>query len=216
MKKSPATRFILFLWVPLFVQCGYQLKRNEVSVEALVKRSDIQEVKLFIPIPDNRTLRGGVEVYLARYLRENLALVDSINIVSSEKDADLLLLGTIYKMDLKSVGGGIRGSQDSEAAGGLSRGQRMASDFELTLGASFSMVQKLGSQKGLPKRTLWNQNYEKGITFPASRRYTQLGDSLDGASSSAPHINSSRERLFSEVLADQLSKSVIDQVLSDF
>ncbi len=218
MVSSNLKKIILLGLLCIFAySCGYQIKKNDGALESLsggvVKN---QQSRLFVPIPDNLSSRSGVEVLLAKSLRENLSQIGGVVIVDNENDADFMLLGTVLKNRILNIGGPYIGSAGSQAQGGLAQGQKVASTFEITIEFSVKMIQL--PQPGVLdfRRELWTRQYAKSINYAASPRFDKSGDSVTAGSSSAPFINASREKLYSEVLSEQISKMVIDQVLADF
>lgn len=207
----------LLLFGALFYGCSYQIKKNEVRLDALFQNQGQTSARLFVPIPDNLTLRTGPELFLAKALRENLSQVNGIQVVDSESQADFILLGTVVANDLRSRKDAVYlGDASTAAAGGLSVGQTSASSFELEIGFRVKMLKIISKEKLAPRNLLWNQEYLKAISFGASSRFEKNSDSASGGSSSATHINESREKLYTEILADQIAKDVLDQVTQSF
>jgi hypothetical protein len=200
----------------LFSSCGYQIQKNEVQLDSLFQGTASQQARIFVPIPDNLTQRAGPEIFLAKSLREFLSEIRGIQVVDHEHEADFILLGSILRNELKGTTANYVGTSATALAGGLSEGQVAAASYELALDFRVRMLRIVNQSPAMIRNLLWSQDYKKTITFNASTRFQKDSDSLSGASSSSVHINDSREKLYSELLSEQIARAVLDQVTQSF
>ena len=164
---------------------------------------------------DNVTVRTGIEVVVTNAIRDKLAAADGIDVVNSAEAADFYLLGNIVKYNDQFGPTTVVGNPTTSAAGGLGVGKIGAADIQVTLGLSVRLLVKL-PDTGAAQRLLWNRKFERSGTFASSTRFASVGNGIDAGSSSAMHINSSRELIQIRLLSDLLAQQILDQVAQDF
>lgn len=215
-RGQPGLYLLLFALVLGSASCSYSFRKNEVSFADIRTQSD-RDTRVFIPIPENLTTRTGPELAIVRALRERFSGIRGVEIVGRPEEADVFLLGRIKSIKLVQSGAPILGTGDSAAAGGISAGQAFSTAYAVSLALDVELVELVqrGQLNG-PKRTLWLKSFRKESAYPASGRTLVSGNRIDAGSASAAHINESREKIFWEVMADELTVQILDQVAQEF
>jgi len=199
-----------FLWC-LGTSCSYQLRKGSFRIGGA--SSPDQTQRLFLPVMDNLSVKTGFEGSITSELRKSLSQVSGVELVHSPSNADLFLLGSILKYDLK-MRSPRPGNAASEAGGGLLAGQSTAHDYTLTLEIKFQLIERENPPQ--PKREIWTRVFNAEGSFEASSRLEESGDNLSSGSASAPHINNSREQLLVKQLAQNIADRVLEQIVQDF
>ncbi len=200
------TLCLLTLWLS---SCSYTVRRNYISLggEAATNKKTFH---IFVPVVDNLSYRTGFEATITSALRENLAAVKGLDVIRNEEEADYILLATINDYRVLHGKTPVSGSTSSEAAGGLTNKATITADIRLIVVMTVRFVER--SSAGNPQRELWSRPFQKEAVFEAStNRLTEVR-----GSSSAVHVNNSREATQFKILADNLAKLVVDQVAQAF
>ena len=204
--------FLLAL-LSFLAACGYTNRRKDVLLGASTQRSESPQ-KIFVPVVDNLTTRPGIEATITNALRDTLSTIKGVQIVNSESEAEFLLLASVFSYEKKKGGSYTTGSEATALAKGLAKDESMAMDINVSMQFSVKFLQKIPNPKQADNeilRQVWVRDFAQQATFEAA----QLFEEARGAST-APHINESREILQHRIIAENLAKQVIDQVVQDF
>jgi hypothetical protein len=183
---------------------AFVLLLSACSYHAGDSRSPESELKLFIPVIENRTARAFELNDLTGQLREMLAGVRGVQIVRSADESQSVILAKIVEF---SKGWGptvFKGSSETEAKGGLRDNFLSAQSVGITLGIE---ITKLNSAK------------EKLWTIVLSEKdFYQLTDRLElnRGSAAAPQIHASREALLVKKLSEKIFRRAKAQIVDDF
>lgn len=197
----------------LLPSCGYQLRKGDKPLAALGSL-DIKDraQRVYVPLVENMSTQVGPEAVLTNALREEFSIQPGLKVVNSVVEADYILVGKVLNFGSRYKSSTSRASQTSENRGGLARGQVTAADIEVFLNASFSLMERVYSEKGqLLQRQLWVKAVEEEMSIEAFNRFAEA----EGASS-APQINRSRVQLQLRNLSEIVARKVLDQVTQDF
>lgn len=211
--RSFSLKASLLAFLCMLSACSYSLRRGSLGLGGLNSR-DSKTTRIYVPIVDNLSAEVGPEFVLTSALRETLASVPNLDVVQSPEQADYLLLGRIRSWGRSVVGTATQASAADQGLGGLIEGQVSAADIQVFLNAEFELLENLpeSSSTGVRvQKSLWVRKLSDQRNFEAYQRFDELA-----GSSSAPHINRSREELQLRKVSQSLARKVLDQVAQDF
>jgi hypothetical protein len=182
------------------------MRRDEVRLGEEAR----DEQRVFIPVVDNFTNRTGVEAVLTSAIRETLSSIRKVEVVQEATQADFKLLVTLVEYSTGHGPNPRRGDSTSAQMGGIGDKQSIAADVSVRLKISARLFERLKDNPDL-YRVLWNREFEKVDTYEASDRTTD-----ETGSSSAPHINASREMIQVKLMSYALSQQILDQISQRF
>lgn len=193
----------------LVSSCAYQLRRGSLSRGV----GEIEGSRIFVPIVDNMSSEVGPESVLTGALREAMSTLDGLEVVNSESEARFILEGRVKEWGRRLATPSPLASAEDEARGGLIRNQTSAADIKVYMNVDFELLEVMASSHGeVPvRRSLWKRKFSSERKFEAYNRFDELA-----GSSSAPHINRSRERLALTEMSETIARQIIDQVSQDF
>ncbi|MEO5668326.1 MAG: hypothetical protein ABIR96_09725 [Bdellovibrionota bacterium] len=166
-----------------------------------------------MPIVDNLTSEAGPEAVLTGAIREAMSTLNGLEVVNSESEARFVLQGHVKEWGRRLGTPSPLATQEEENRGGLIRNQTSVADIKVFLTADFELFEKIPSDNAqIPvRRSLWKRQFRAESNYEAYNRFDELA-----GSSSAPHINRSRERLQLGKMSDSMALQIIDQVSQDF
>lgn len=195
--QIPMRGFIRLVLIVLFAvtACGYHVGDF---------RTPTQELKVFVPVFENKSVRPLDLNDLTSDFRENLESIRGVATVNSRDDADVILLGQIIQYDRTWGTTAYTGTRQTEAAGALREDALSASTARITLGMRIEKRTRLGELS-------WSS------TFTETDLY-EMSDRLELAQGSAavPQIHASREALLIKKLVARIFQRVRAQVVDDF
>ncbi len=191
--------------------CAYKLQKGGLGLSGLGE--GVETAHVFVPVIDNLSTEVGPEAVLTGAVREALATLRGLEVVNDSSRARFILLGRVRDWGRYTAGTTGASSQDAEDRGGLIRNQTSAANIKVFLDTEFELLEVLaGEPSAIPlRRSLWTRQFRTEANYEA---YT-LFDEASG-SSSAPHINRSRERLQLRKMSERIARQIIDQVSQDF
>jgi hypothetical protein len=196
-----------------FSSCAYQLSRGGVG--GLSSSGEgVESARVYVPVVDNMSAEAGPELPLTNALREALSSVRGLDIVNSPEEARFVLLGRIKNWGRSVAGSSSLGTLETEQAGGLLRNQYSAAEISVFMVTEFELVERLeeaSTGSSQIQKTLWRRSLSEARVYEASRRFDEAS-----GSSSAPHINRSREAMQLRRISESLARQIIDQVSQDF
>ena len=150
-----------------------------------MKSQASEQVRVFVPMPDNMSQEIGVSPILHQVLIDSLKRIKGLRVVMTSKNADVILKASLvnYQNTYSKNQGLNIGTATSQAAGGLMKNLGAVKFVSIVYGLKFAVEQDL--------KALHTQGFTSQFTFESSRRYTEAV----GASSVA-NINHVRERLY--------------------
>jgi hypothetical protein len=164
-----------------------------------------EQKKVYLPLPENSSMRTGIDHEYYQALKNRIASIKNLKIVSNKVEADQILLIDFKKANLKRGPTSFTGSSASESVGGLAEGAYTAASLILDVSLS------LESRNPRNGKTLWAKSFDKSVQFEASNRTLEA----EGASS-MPMINESREYILHRQLALDFARMAVDQLIEDF
>ena len=171
---------------------------------------ELKTQRIYIPLVDNLTTKTGVEAQITTALRETLSGVKGARVVASESEADYLLLGVLTRYSRSAGSNPITGSETSEKRGGLLENESMAQELRVTLSLEARLLERSPSATGM-RRVVWTRNFTESASYTASSRFTERA-----GSSSAVHLNNSREMIRVKSISEAIAQKILDQVAQDF
>ena len=162
------------------------------------------ELKLFIPILENRTARTFDLNELTSQLREMLAGVQGVQIVRSADESQAVILAKIVEFSKGWGPTAFKGSIETESKGGLRDNFLSAQSVGITLGIEITKI---------------NPEKEKVWTIVLTEKdFYQLTDRLElsRGSAEAPQIHASREALLVKKLSERIFRRAKAQIVDDF
>ncbi|MEZ4815137.1 MAG: LPS assembly lipoprotein LptE [Bdellovibrionota bacterium] len=167
-------------------------------------RTPTQELRVFVPVFENRSVRPLDLNDLTSEFRENLESIRGVSSVNSRDDADVLLLGQIIQYDRSWGTTAFKGTRQTEAAGGLREDALSASTARITLGMRIEKRTRLGE-------LLSSSNYVETDLYEMSDRLE-----LSQGSAAIPQIHASREALLIKKLVARIFQRARAQIVDDF
>lgn len=202
----------LLILATVLSACGYQLRKGDKPLAALGSAPlEDRPQRIYVPVVENMTTRVGPESVLTNAIREELAIQPGIQVVNSEQSADFVLVGQVSSFGSRFKSSTSQASATQEANGGMVQGQVTAADIEVFLGANFRLLEHVNDQGQMLRRLLWVKGVEEELSIEAYNRFSEAS-----GSSSAPHINRSREQLQLRNLSEIVARKVLDQVTQSF
>jgi hypothetical protein len=197
--------------VLLLGSCAYRLQRGGLGLTGLGE--GVATARVFVPVVDNVSTEVGPEGVLTGAVREALATLHGLEVVNHESQAQFILLGRIRDWGRYMAAPTGRATQEDEDRGGLIRNQTSASDIRVFLNTEFELLEVMPTSTAqVPlRRSLWSRNYRSEANYEAFARFDEAS-----GSSSAPHVNRSRERLQLRQMSERIARQIIDQVSQDF
>ena len=182
-------------FILLFSACSYHVGDS---------RSPESELKLFIPVIENRTARSFELNDLTGQLREMLAGVRGVRIVSSPEESQAIILAKVVEFSKGWGPTAFKGSPESEAKGGVKDNFLSAQSVSVSLSIEISKINSA-------KEKQWSM-------VLAEKDFYQLTDrlELDRGSGEAPQIHASREVLLIKKLAERIFRRARAQIVDDF
>jgi len=189
--------------------CAYRLRRGSLSKGV----GDVENARVFVPIIDNMTAEVGPEAVLTGAVREAMSTLRGIEVVNEEQRARFMLLGRVREWGRRSAAASRSATVVEQDRGGLIEKQTTAADIRVFLVVEFELSEIIpsGTSQTSVKRNLWKRQFKSDASFDAYAYHDELA-----GSSSAPHINRSREDLQLRQMADGIARQIIDQVSQDF
>lgn len=208
--KTFLSAVVLGIGLMQMAACAYQLRRGSLGLGGLGE--GVESARVFVPIVDNMGTEVGPESVLTGAVRESLATLQGLDVVNSEGKANFILLGRVKDWGRSVVSNSSLSTAAAENRGGMIRNQFSAADIKVYMVADFELLEVRASSGDLPvRRRLWTRQFRTEGNYEASA----LFDEFSG-SSSAPHINQSRERLQLRRISETMARQIIDQVSQDF
>lgn len=188
-----ASRLVLFA---LFLaSCGYRTGDF---------RSPEQELKVFIPVFENQSVRPLDLNEVTSVLKENLESIKGVSLVNTKSDADVFVLGRIVQYERGWGPTAYKGTKVTEAAGGLREDMLSASTTRITLGILLEKFSSDGAK-------LWSSTYSESDLYEMSDRL-----SLAQGSAATPQLHASREALLIKKLTERIVQRARAQIVDDF
>ena len=178
-----------------FSSCAYHVGDARTSEE---------ELRVYIPVFENRTARPVDLNLLTGSLRENLAGVKGVTVVNAAADSNLIIRGRITGYDKTWGPSAFKGTGTTESAGGLRTDYLSAESVNLTLVIN---LEKISPESG----TMWKGDFVESDLYQLSGNLA----ASDGALASA-QIHSSREELLIGKLANRIFRRARAQLVDDF
>lgn len=200
---------LLFVSVIFLGACSYSLRRGDQPLTKLDGQSLATGVQsIYIPMIENLSTTVAPESVLTEALREVFATQPGLKVVSSESEAEYILLGRVRQYGTSFATATSPSSAAAQKAGGLVEGQVTAADIKVYMWADFELLENTSAKL---RRSLWTKGIQEEAAFEAYNRQ----DELSGASS-APHVNRSREYLQLRKISRTVARKILDQVSQDF
>jgi hypothetical protein len=189
-------------WVPAFL--FFQSAFFCCSYHAGDFRSSETELKIFVPVIENQSSTSFDLNVLTGQLREMLAAIRGVRVVSSPDESQEILLAKVVDFSKAWGPTAYKGSSESEAKGGLRDNALSAQSVTISLSIEIS---KLNSAK----EKLWS-------IILTEKDYYQLTDrlELERGSAESPQIHASREALLVRKLAERIFRRAKAQIVDDF
>lgn len=189
-------------WVPVFI--FFQSVFFSCSYHAGDSRSPETELNLFVPVIENQTATAFDLNVLTGQLREMLAGIRRVRVVSSPSESQEIILAKVVDFSKGWGPTAYKGSPETETRGGLRDNALSAQSVAVSLSIEIS---KLNSSK----EKLW------GIVL-TEKDFYQLTDrlELERGSAEAPQIHASREALLVKKLAERIFRRARAQIVDDF
>jgi len=143
--------------------CGYYLRGSD---RPFFKSNNIQ--RIYVSPVQNNSYKAGVEITLYNALRKRFAQGGYVRVVDEPGQADAIILATVNEAVYAPLA---VTTADKIASDGFVQGPRsvqIASSYQVTLTASFSLKRSDGS-------SLWRDDLVRNKSFPASSYLGALG-----------------------------------------
>ncbi|NCN40465.1 hypothetical protein GW916_04380 [bacterium] len=203
-------KWILSFGAVLFLSaCSYSLRKGDqplAKLDGKAAASGIQSI--YIPVIENLSSTVAPESVLTEALREVFSTQPGLKVVSDESKAEYVLLGRVSHYGTRFFNPTSPSSRAAEDAGGLVENQVTAADIKVYLQADFELLENTSADM---RRSLWSKGIQEETSFEAFNRQNELL-----GSSSAPHINRSREYLQLRKMSRNMARKILDQVSQDF
>jgi len=167
-------------------------------------RTPSQDLRVFVPVFENASVRPLDLNDLTSIFRENLESIRGVIVVNSREDADVVLLGKINQYDRSWGPTAYKGTKQTEAAGGLREDTLSASTARVTLGLNLEKMNRAGDR-------MWTYSFVESDLY-------ELSDRLELARGSAatPQLHASREALLVKKLSERIFLRARAQIVDDF
>lgn len=167
-------------------------------------RTPTQELRVFVPVFENASVRPVDLNEITSVFRENLESIRGVMVVNSRKDADVVILGKINSYDRTWGTTAYQGTKQTEAAGGLKENALSASTARISLGLNLEKVSPTGER-------IWTSSFVESDLY-------ELSDRLELARGSAatPQLHASREALLVKKLSERIFLRARAQIVDDF
>lgn len=179
----------------LITSCGYH---------AGDFRTPTEELRIFVPVFENGSVRPLDLNEITSVFRENLEPIRGVIIVNNKEDADLILLGKVSQYDRTWGASAYTGTSQTEAAGGLRKDMLSASTARITLGLTLEKRSKTGE-------LLSSMAYADADVYELSDRLE-----LSTGSAATPQIHASRESLLLKKLTERIFSRARAQIVDAF
>ncbi|MBI4925890.1 MAG: hypothetical protein HY843_08210 [Bdellovibrio sp.] len=180
------TIIVCFLAV-LATSCGYTFQRTSKATFGLQTVN-----RIYVKPMVNNSYKPGVENLVYNALLKKFSLQKNVELVSSQENADALLIGVVTQANY--VAGGM-----TDVAGFLEntilppekrfQGLAVATSYTASLNCQFTLLEYKDKKEG---KSLWGSQFSSSKGFPATNR-------LDVFGTTATHINESE---FDRALGD--------------
>ena len=167
-------------------------------------RTPETNLRVFVPVFENRTGKAVELGQLSSLLREDLESVRGVQLVMSKDSSDAVILGKVVSLERTWGPTFFKGDAASEARGGLKKDALSAESAKLTLSLDIEKLTPQGER-------VWVRNLVESD-------YYQLTDRIEPSqgSASAPQIHAARETLLIKKLAERIFRRVKAQIVDDF
>ena len=183
------------LFIGILGSCGYRVGDFRTPEKTL---------RVFVPVLENRTTRPIDLNEITSVFKENLESIRGVIVVNGRDEADVVLLGSVVQYDRGWGPTAYKGTQSTEAAGGLKRDALSASTARIHLGIT---LEKRGADGAL----LWSSNFVETELYELNNRLT-----LSEASAAMPQLHASRESLLLKKLTERIFLRSRAQIVDDF
>lgn len=192
------TRLGNIVWL-VFVLCG------ACSVHWSLRPQETQVKRVYIPLPDNTSMKLGFDIEYYKALRQRIMSIKQLKLVESKSESDQVLLIDFKESELRRGPTSVTGDKDTSSEGGLADGTYTASSLIL------KVVVELESRSPKNGKVLWTRDFNKETQFEAANRFLEA----EGASS-LPIINESRVKILHKQLAVDFARMAVDQLIEEF
>ncbi len=188
-------RPLVLLIALLITSCGYH---------AGDFRTPTHELRVFVPVFENKSVRPIDLNEVTSVFRENLEPIRGVILVNSKEDADLVLLGKISQYDRSWGSTAFTGTQQTELAGGLRKDMLSASTARVSLGITLEKRTQAGELQS-------TSSFVESDVYELSNRLE-----LSQGSAATPQLHASREALLLKKLAERIFLRARAQIVDDF
>lgn len=196
----------------LVASCAYKFSTSRAEIPGVSSHVS-QPYKIFIPIADNKSVNAGMEAELPAAFAHVLAGLSNVDVVSSETEANLMLVPRVQSLQRGRGLGTLQGTSETSDAGGLATGAVTAREFKVSATVEIDLLERQPESVDLQKtwQKKWTRSFSSVGSYDSSLRLIPTK-----GSSSSSIINQSRERLVLKVLAEDIARRAREQIFQGF